>query len=377
MYMLADECISQTQEKLIAMKILILNADLGYGGAEKMLAFLAGSLADAGMDVTFLTYRDGNDSRRLSDSVKREHLELESEGGSLKEYIRTVAFLRKYVRKERFDLALAFLLPSQVRLIPACKGTGTKVLLSQRGDPYHCEDYSHGKLISRLNNYLFGKADFYVFQTEKAKKFYPEKIRRRSTVIPNPVMPVKRTCSRTPESTEKRIVSVGRLEIRQKRQDLLIEAFKKFSSEFPEYILEIYGGGEDEEKIRNLTAGNEKIKLKGVSSDIPSAIENAAMFVMTSDYEGIPNALAEAMSLGLPCISTDCSPGGAALLIENGRNGLLVPCDNPESICEAMKGLARDPATADSMGKQATKITDRFSPDIISGKWIKAIEELE
>ena len=68
--MLADECISQTQEKLIAMKILILNADLGYGGAEKMLAFLADSLADAGMDVTFLTYRDGNDSRRLKKKKK-------------------------------------------------------------------------------------------------------------------------------------------------------------------------------------------------------------------------------------------------------------------------------------------------------------------
>ena len=342
-----------------------------------MLAFLADSLADAGMDVTFLTYRDGNDSRRLSDPVKREHFQLESEGGSLKEYIRTVAFLRKYIRKEKFDLALAFLLPSQVRLIPACKGTGTKVLLSQRGDPYHSEDYSHGKLISLLNDYLFGKADFYVFQTEKAKQFYPKKIRRKSTVIPNPVMPLKRTAFGTPGSAEKRIVSVGRLEIRQKRQDLLIEAFNKFSSEFPEYILEIYGDGEDEEKIRNLTAGNEKIILKGVCSDIPGAIENAAMFVMTSDYEGIPNALAEAMSLGLPCISTDCSPGGAALLIENGENGLLVPCNNPESICEAMKGLARDPATAESMGKQAIKITDRFSPEIISGMWIKAIEELE
>ena len=374
--MLADECISQTQEKLIAMKILILNADLGYGGAEKMLAFLADSLADAGMDVTFLTYRDGNDSRRLTDSVKREHLKLESEGGSVKEYIRTVAFLRKYISRERFDLAIAFLLPSQVRLIPACKGTGTRVLLSQRGDPYHNEEYSHGKLISLLNDYLFGKADFYVFQTEKAKLFYPEKIRRKSTVIPNPVMPVKRTASRTPGSTEKRIVSVGRLEIRQKRQDLLIEAFNKFSSEYPEYILEIYGSGEDEDKIRDLTAGNEKIILKGVSSDIPSAIKNAAMFVMTSDYEGIPNALAEAMSLGLPCISTDCSPGGAALLMENGKNGLLVPVGDSDKLAEAMKKYLDDPEFAEQMGRNAINIADTFSQEKILDQWISVIERV-
>ena len=374
--MLADECISQTQEKLIAMKILILNADLGYGGAEKMLAFLADSLADAGMDVTFLTYRDGNDSRRLSDSVKREHFQLESEGGSIKEYIKTVRFLRKYIRNEKFDLALAFLLPSQVRLIPACKGTGTKVLLSQRGDPYHSEEYSHGKLISLLNDYLFGKADFYVFQTEKAKLFYPEKIRRKSTVIPNPVMPVKRTASRTPGSTEKRIVSVGRLEIRQKRQDLLIEAFNKFSSEYPEYILEIYGSGEDEDKIMDLTAGNEKIKLKGVSSDIPSAIENAAMFVMTSDYEGIPNALAEAMSLGLPCISTDCSPGGAALLMENGKNGLLVPVGDSDKLAEAMREYMDDPEFAEQMGRNAINIADTFSQEKILDQWISFIERV-
>ena len=358
------------------MKVLNILYRVMPSGAEKMLAFLADSLADAGMDVTFLTYRDGNDSRRLSDSVKREHFQLESEGGSIKEYIKTVRFLRKYIRNEKFDLALAFLLPSQVRLIPACKGTGTKVLLSQRGDPYHSEEYSHGKLISLLNDYLFGKADFYVFQTEKAKLFYPEKIRRKSTVIPNPVMPVKRTASRTPGSTEKRIVSVGRLEIRQKRQDLLIEAFNKFSSEYPEYILEIYGSGEDEDKIMDLTAGNEKIKLKGVSSDIPSAIENAAMFVMTSDYEGIPNALAEAMSLGLPCISTDCSPGGAALLMENGKNGLLVPVGDSDKLAEAMREYMDDPEFAEQMGRNAIKIADTFSQEKILDQWISFIERV-
>lgn len=356
------------------MKILLLNTDLGYGGAEKMLAFVANSLAKAGYDVTFLSYRTDNNLQKLVPSVKREHIQLESEGGSIKSYFKTVIGLRRYIRKNKYDVAIAFLLPSQIRLVPACKGTATKVLLSQRADPYHNEDYSHGSLISKLNEYFFGQADAYVFQTKEAMGYYSERIRKKGCVIPNPVMKPKQDCEWSADKAKKRIVSVGRLEMRQKRQDLLIYAFQKFSEEYPEYVLEFYGDGEDERKLKDLSANNRNIKFCGVSANISEVLKNAAMFVLTSDYEGIPNALAEAMALGVPCISTDCSPGGAALLIENGINGLLVPCGNSEKVYEAMKILAEDPARAEKMGKQAVVISERFNPEYISEKWIKVIE---
>ena len=100
------------------------------------------------------------------------------------------------------------------------------------------------------------------------------------------------------------------------------------------------------------------------------------MFVMTSDYEGIPNALAEAMSLGLPCISTDCSPGGAALLMENGKNGLLVPVGDSDKLAEAMREYMDDPEFAEQMGRNAINIADTFSQEKILDQWISFIERV-
>lgn len=164
--------------------------------------------------------------------------------------------------------------------------------------------------------------------------------------------------------------------MKQKRQDLLIEAFKKLSNEYPEYILEFYGSGEDERAIQELIGQRKNIKLCGMTRNVAEAIQNAAMFVLTSDYEGIPNALLEAMSIGVPCISTDCSPGGAAMLIENGINGLLVNQGDVVGLYNAMKYYAKNPHIAETMGAKGTEVCDRFSEEIISELWRETVGNL-
>lgn len=358
------------------MKILILNTDLGYGGAEKMLVFVANSLADAGKEVTFLTYRENSNHQELNNLVKREHIQLESGGGNILTGIKTISRLHKYIKKGEFDLAIAFLTPSQLRLVPACWNTKTKVLVSQRADPFVKKKSIMGKIIKRINDLVFCNANLFVFQTEIAKSYYPARVQSNSCVIPNPVKPLMRTIERTSQTIEKRIVSVARLELKQKRQDLIIDAFNRLSIEYPDYQLEFYGTGEDLEMISRLAEGNECIKLCGLTRDVAGVLQNATMFVLASDYEGIPNALMEAMSIGVPCVSTNCSPGGAALLIDNSVNGLLVQRNNPEKLYDAMKYLIEHPESAEQMALKAKLICESFSEREIAKKWISFISNV-
>lgn len=357
------------------MKVLFLNVDLGYGGAEKMMAWVANALSEAGNDVTFLTYRDANANyQKLLPTVRREHIQLESDGGSILGFAKCVTNLRRYIKKEQFDLAIAFLSPSQIRLVQACKGTNTKVLLSQRSDPYYKSKLKGlRKLLSSQMGKLFLQADAFVFQTPKAQQYYSQEIQKKSVVIPNPIRPLCRTIERNPE---KRIVNVARLDLKQKRQDLIIAAFNKISPRYPEYILEFYGSGADENLLKELAKDNPNIIFKGVTTNVVESIQNAAMFVLASDFEGIPNALLEAMSLGLPCVSTDCSPGGAALLIDSPDCGSIVPRNDVDALAEAMRKYIENPEIAESHGVNAMSVNDRFSEEKIAKQWKSFVNSL-
>lgn len=357
------------------MKLLFLNVDLGYGGAEKMMAWTASVLSEVGHDVTFLTYRD-TDARyqKLAPHVRREHIQLESGGGSLLGFVKCTFKLRRFILNRKFDVAIAFLSPSQIRLVKACKGTKTRVLLSQRGDPYYKSELTGlKKLLSSHMEKLFLQADAYVFQTPRAKQYYSQEIQQKSVVISNPIRPLHRTSKRNPE---KRIVNVARLDLKQKRQDIIILAFKKISVSHPDYKLEFYGSGEDEVVLRELAKDNPNIIFKGVTTNLVESIQNAAMFVLASDFEGIPNALLEAMSLGIPCISTDCSPGGAALLIDSPDCGTIVPRNNVEALSDAMCRYMENSNLAESHGLNAMKVNNCFSEEKISKQWISFIDSL-
>lgn len=356
------------------MNILLLNTNIGYGGASKMMIWVANQLAGYGYNITFVTFRNNTVLQPISDKVNHVHLNLEDDSKHKANIIKTSIAIRDFIKTGKYDLAIGFLSPSFIRLFLATLGLKTKLLFSHRGDPFQKRRrFSLGTFISE---FAFKHADNYVFQTEAAKDFYSYKIQNKSTVICNPVIPLTNTPERNPNLIEPRIVNIARLDIKQKRQDILIKAFNIISKDYPEVVLELYGDGPDLKNLMALASRNPRIIFKGKTSDVASALKNARFFVLTSDFEGIPNALLESMSAGVPSISTDCSPGGAAMLINNYENGILVPRDDINELANAMKYMLNNFTMAEKMGKNAKSVNQIYSEQAISNKWIDFIESI-
>jgi glycosyltransferase involved in cell wall biosynthesis len=177
---------------------------------------------------------------------------------------------------------------------------------------------------------------------------------------------------------EKIISTVGRLN-KQKNYDMLLHAFERFQQVHDDYILKIYGVGEEEEHLKKLTKTlniEGKVFFEGFRTDIHYVLKKTGMFVMSSDYEGLSNALLEAMAMGIPCISTDSPPGGARMVIQHGENGLLVPVGDVEELAQSMKYLVEHSQEAQIMGNNALKLREQCEINHICNQWMKLIQQI-
>jgi glycosyltransferase involved in cell wall biosynthesis len=193
---------------------------------------------------------------------------------------------------------------------------------------------------------------------------------RKSIVIHNSVN-VPQEKYTIPAVRDKRIINVGRLHP-QKNQKLLIDSYAKITNSFPEYVLEIYGDGELHDELQryiNDLGLKDKIVLNQSRKDLWDCIYKAALFVLSSDFEGMPNALMEAMALGLPCISTDCRPGGARSLIQDGVNGMIVPVGNVDELAKAMTLCLSKPDVSEKMAMNARAIMETHCEKALFDKW--------
>ena len=150
-------------------------------------------------------------------------------------------------------------------------------------------------------------------------------------------------------------------------------------TQVPSVRLSVYGAGHLREQLEQLKIElgiDTQIQLMGEKADIHSRICTAKAFVMSSDYEGLPNALMEAMSIGLPCISTDCSPGGARMLIKNRENGIIVPCDDADALAAALKEVLTDRNLARTIGNNAVSLRNKVDSRSIAHAWLSLLGEL-
>ena len=349
------------------MKIFMLIKWLHYSGAPKMFLWVAKSLASRGYDVTIFTYMEGS-KIELPSNITHIHYNLEDKG-----IIGKIKYIRKVIKDIKADISISFLLDANVYNTFACFGLKTKSIICERNDPFKPGYY---KLW--LWKPFFRLADGGVFQLKKVREYYSN-IKHNSVVIPNPVSVPNISLNNSLFDRKKKITSVGRLDIFQKRQDLLIKAFSIFSKSHPDYTLNLYGDGPDETKLRKIAEEegvSNRVIFEGVT-DLPlKSISDSQFFVLSSDFEGIPNSLIEAMSIGLPCIATDCRPGGADFLIENNANGILTPQGDIISLAEAMNYLVSHPNEADKMGQEAKKISSNLSEKKIGDKWMQYIESV-
>ena len=342
------------------------------GGAERVICNLANSFSRLGHHCTMVTSEDSDQIYELDNNITYIPLGKGRMDGFLKRNITLYRGLRKLVIEKKPDVLISFMAEPNFRAIPACRGTETKVLISVRNDP----DREYPTLIHRfIAKHLFRKADFTVFQTKDAQAWFPEKVHRKSEVVPNQVD--YRFYETKLQGQKADIVTTGRLEP-QKNHRMLIDAFSRIADRISDNLIIIGEGSLRpalENQIRELGL-TDRVLLPGRSEDVPASIGNAKLYVLSSDFEGMPNALMEAMALGLPCISTDCPCGGPKELINDGESGFLVPVNNPETLASKMLEVLDDAELREKFGREAAKTARRFYPDIVFEQWKKIITDL-
>lgn len=287
-----------------------------------------------------------------------------------------VKLLKKYFSEHSSSSVIAFLNDS-IFLTLLSVNSSNKVIISERNDPVQC-------LSSKTNvaffKSMYQKADSMVFQSPDAMKWYNENTDVKGKVIFNPINP------KLPEkhngTRQKKIVNFCRISS-QKNLGLLVNAFARFNADFPEYELYIYGdavgNGVDGylESIYNIIDKldcKDKIHLLPAQSDIHNLIKDYAMFVSSSDYEGMSNSMLEAMAIGLPTICTDCPAGGARAIIKDHENGILVPVNDVEAMHKAMKEIAENEELAEKLSLNGTKLKEELSVDKIVNQWLEMIK---
>lgn len=245
-----------------------------------------------------------------------------------------------------------------------------KVVISERNDP---NQYPDSVIYKKFRDFCFRLVDACVFQTQEACNYFPESVRKKGVIIPNPINNKIPEFERT--EINKTVMSTGRLKP-QKNFPLLIKAFAGFSKSFSDYTLEIYGDGYLHQELEDLASEfgvHSKVRFMPFTTDIFPVMAKASMFVMSSNYEGISNSMLEAMAIGVPTICTDCPVGGARQMIEDGVNGLLVPVGDVEALANAMCKVAADKDYAEMLGRNGHEIRKKYPIEVIARKWIDVL----
>lgn len=348
-------------------KILFVHHKIGYGGANKMLVFVANTLAkNPKYDITIFTYASNEDASYKLDEkitlIKSEKYTTLQNKYKLQQFFS----VKKIVNEISPHLIISFMSTNNFFSILSSLFRKTKVIISERGNPS-----SEKGIYAKIKLATYALADGIVFQTEGARSFFSSKVKSKSVVISNPVIDSGIQIKEWNER-DKTISFVGRFDIVQKRQDVMIESFALVHKKNPDYKLVFYGDGDGLIEIKDLVKQKNlqnAVVFKGRVDNVLEEIAKSRIFVLTSDFEGIPNALIEAMSLGLPCVSTDCDPGGARLLIENNLNGLLVNKRDVKEIYNKICFLIDNPDFSSIIGSNAKKITRKYSKSEISREW--------
>lgn len=356
------------------MKLMFCLGSMGKGGAERVTTNLANYLIKDNA-VSIVTTTSIDTLYKIDSKVMIKALDnIERKTNFIVRNIKRIKNLKKIIKNDNPDLIISFLPEPTYRVLITNLFNKRKIIVSVRNDPKVEYNTLFKKILMKI---LFKRANGFVFQTEEAKQFFSKKIQLRSIIIPNPLNP-DFIIERYEGKREKKIVNVGRLES-QKNQKLLIDAFNIVQKKYPDYELHIYGDGSLRENLQtqiNRLKIENKVFLHGIIDNVREEIYKAKLFVLSSDYEGMPNALMEAMSLGISCISTDCPCGGPRFLIQNNENGILVPVNDVNAMSDSILSLIENAKKCDKIGKNATMIGQLLNPDCITNTWLKYIDQI-
>lgn len=340
---------------------------MSRGGAERVISILANYYAKKNWNVDIILLLTKRIEYDLDNRIQIINLSNENKARLL-QIPKWYHGIRNYICHNKPNKVISFVARINIITMIACLGMNVDIYLSERNDP---QNDGRGKFINLLTQWIYtwSNCKGIIFQTEYAKQCFNKRIQNKGTVIYNPIKVfVKR------KSPEKKIVAVGRLS-KEKNHKLLIRAFTLLSNDYPDYCLYIYGDGVLKDELQKQIDDiglNAKIFLPGKFENIHEKISDAKIFVLSSNHEGQSNALLEAMTMGLPCISTNVH--GVDEIIENGVNGFIVERDNVQMLYETMKMLIDDESLRRKISDNALITSKVFDANIILKKWEEAIE---
>lgn len=351
------------------MKLLFYIDTIGYGGAERVIVNLANQLQVRGYECTVVTSFEKTPEYSLLSGVSRVSLNKEYIDSFLKRNFTLTLRLRKLIKKIKPDVVIVFLPEPIFRTSFATIGLHTKLIYSIRNAP----EKEYGSTIYKiLGQYLLPRAHGFVFQTIDARNYFRENIRNKSEVIVNQVD--EKFYHTNLAHHRKGIVTTGRL-APQKNHKILIDAFNLIKERTSENLY-IYGEGfmmnelHEYVKAKNLV---DRVFIPGPIKNVPEVLREAKIYVLSSDYEGMPNGLMEAMALGLPCVSTDCPSGGPKALFGKKQSGFLVPVTDAHSLANAIITILSSEETMVGLSEENKRKAKDFSPEHIILKWEKFI----
>jgi glycosyltransferase involved in cell wall biosynthesis len=350
--------------------IMFVINDHSVGGAAKMIKYVAEVMSNNGQEVTLLSFFNDAPPSDLSGKIKSINLGLKIKGVFFWR-IRLIRILRSLLRTYQPSVLCPFI--SDVCFYTRISTIGLKVVFvsAERGDPY-----SQSFFWDKVIRWTYMNSDYCFFQLPDARDYYSESIRNKSFVIPNAFW--GDTSIQLPRKRNNTIVTACRFSP-EKKVDVLIAAFNIVSKKYPEYKLFLYGEGvcktQYEEQIELLGLTN-KVFFPGYVKDVAKVIKNDKIFVLSSEKEGIPNSLIEALSAGLACVATDCTPGGARFLLEGGKYGIIIPKNEIESMAKAICHLIEDEQLCKQYQETSSFALEKLDKQIIDRLWVDAFNQI-
>lgn len=359
------------------MKILLSISSLKAGGAERVLSHLANYWVNNGKDISIVTtWSAEKDFYALDPKIRRMSLNRGGESASMLKAalnnLNKAKTLYSYAKAENPDVIISFLPDSNILSILVACILKKKVIVSERNNATKQSMSLSWRALRRLT-YPFAHAA--VFVSRGVERDFNWLSQKKRFVINNPALnKVGNIYADGPKKLQ--ILSIGRL-TSQKGHDLLIDAFAEIAHEFPDWNILIAGEGPDRQKLEERVKQKKlagRIAFYGVHNNPQILMHESSLFVLSSRYEGFPNALVESMAAGMAVISFDC-PYGPSDIIEDGKNGILVPPEDVDRMAVAMKSLMSDAQKRQSLGASATDISRRLGIDTIAAQWETVIRE--
>ena len=348
------------------MKILFVISSLSSGGAERVMSILANQFIKS-HEVIIVTMAKTDSFYSLHKNIKHIKLNLLKNSKNILQSVmnnlyRIKAFVEIF-KKENPDVIISFMTHTNILAIIASKIAKKKIIISER----IAYDFYNSKILNFIRRLIYPLSDFIVVQTYADKKNYD--YLRNVDIIYNPLNLKTNNIKK-----ENIILAVGRLD-KQKGFDNLIKAYSKLETDWKLFIA---GDGQEKKNLENLIKKlnlRDNIFLIGNQQNIFEWYNRASIFILSSQKEGFPNVLIEAMSMGCSVVSFDC-PYGPGEIIENKINGILVENQNIDKLALSIQELIDNKDLREKLSKEAIKVREKYSIEKIANKWEKIMKRL-